>query len=119
MVGRLSTIETIADPETMLGRRLPISATNGFRAIRKGYLRRARPGGRPLALAVTVYCLESSSRRLARRRRIMPAVPASPMTTIGTIMWLAKEPIFAIDHGRLAYSGLTIPPTEIPNQRLR
>jgi ABC-type Na+ transport system ATPase subunit NatA len=61
----------------------PISATKKFMAIRRGYLRKSFPGGRPLALPVVTYCFSSSSSRFARRRRIIAAVPEVPMTTTG------------------------------------
>jgi hypothetical protein len=34
---------------------------------------------------VTTYCLASSSRRLARIRRIIAAVPPNPITRVGTM----------------------------------
>ena len=52
-------------------------------AMRSGYLTSALKGCRPLARAVTTYCFCSSSSRLARSRRIMPAVPAVPMIMTG------------------------------------
>src|SRR5579883_585029 len=83
VVGRFITTETTVAPEMICGRSEPISAMNGLSASRKGYLTKARNGGSPLARAVITYCFCNSSSRLARRRRIMPAVPESPMTMTG------------------------------------
>ena len=72
-----STIAVISAPEMIAGRIEPISATKKFSAMRSGYFTSALNGCRPLARAVTTYCFCNSSSRLARRRRIMPAVPGS------------------------------------------
>ena len=53
VVGSDITIDTIAAPEMIWGKRLPMSAMNGFSDMRSGYLANAFQGGRPLALAVT------------------------------------------------------------------
>ena len=56
VVGSERTIETIADPETICGSILPISAINGFNEVRSGYFISAFMGCNPLALAVNTYC---------------------------------------------------------------
>src|SRR5579862_474654 len=83
VVGSDITMETTAAPEITCGSNEPISETNGLSAKRSGYLNSTLSGGRPLARAVTTYCFCSSSSRLARRRRIMLAVPAVPITMTG------------------------------------
>src|SRR6185436_18061873 len=75
-----STTATMAEPEITEGSRLPMSAMNGFNAMRSGYFTSRRNGGIPLERAVTTYCFCSSSSRFARRRRIMPSVPEVPIT---------------------------------------
>ncbi len=70
-----------------------MSAMKGFSEIRSGYLISSFSGERPLARPVTTYCRFSSSSRLARSRRIMPAVPLVPMTITGTTMCERIEPI--------------------------
>ena len=117
-VGRLSTTETMTEPETSEGIRLPISAMNGLSAMRSGYLTSRRASRRPLARAVVTYCLCSSSRRLARNRRIIAAVPAVPMTTVGTIRCARIDSALATLQGWPIYSGAISPPTDRPNQRL-
>src|SRR5579872_1454199 len=99
VVGSDMTTDTIAAPEITCGNSEPISEMNGFSAIRSGYFSSTRRGGKPLARAVTTYCLCSSSSRLARNRRIMLAVPAVPMTTTGTHIWAMTEPTLPHDHG--------------------
>jgi hypothetical protein len=49
----VTTTDTMAAPETTCGKRLPISEMKGFSAMRNGYFRSNRRGGRPLARAVT------------------------------------------------------------------
>ena len=83
VVGSDMTCETMTAPETSSGNSVPISAMNGLSDMRSGYLSSSRPGGSPLARAVTTYCLCSSSSRLARSRRIMAAVPELPITSVG------------------------------------
>ena len=83
VVGSESTTETMAAPETTCGSRFPMSAMNGLSDIRSGYFTSSRNGGSPFARAVTTYCFWSSSRRFARSRRIMAAVPDVPITTTG------------------------------------
>src|SRR5207249_4009580 len=75
VVGSDMTIDTTAAPEITCGNKEPISEMNGFNAMRSGYLNRILDGRSPLARAVTTYCFCNSSRRLARSRRIMAAVP--------------------------------------------
>ena len=73
----------ISAPEMIAGRIEPISEMKKLSDMRSGYLTSALNGCRPLARAVTTYCFCSSSSRLARSRRIMPAVPAVPMMITG------------------------------------
>ncbi len=51
-VGRLSTIATIAPPETNCGNSPPMPEMNGFSAIRTGYFSSSFIGRTPLARAV-------------------------------------------------------------------
>ena len=51
-VGRLSTMATIAPPDTSCGKILPIALRKGLSAIRTGYLSKRRRGRTPLARAV-------------------------------------------------------------------
>src|SRR5579863_1642957 len=90
-VGNAITTETMTAPEITCGSSEPISLMNGLSAMRSGYLNSAFSGRSPLARAVITYCFCSSSSRLARRRRIIAAVPAVPMTTTGIQMWAATE----------------------------
>src|SRR6185295_4584785 len=113
-----STTATIAEPEITLGSRLPMSAMNGLSAMRSGYFTSRRKGGMPLARAVTTYCFCSSSSRLARRRRIMPAVPEVPMTITGIQRCSSTERNLPQLQGWPRYSGSMMPPTERPNSTL-
>ena len=90
----------------------------GMRAMRNGYLIRSRNGGSPFARAVTTYCFCSSSSKLARSRRIMPAVPAVPMTMTGIHRCSSTETNFAKLIGRSMYSGSMSPPMEVPKTTL-
>ena len=95
VVGSDSTTETMAAPETICGSRLPMSAMKGLSDMRSGYFTSSRNGGSPLARPVTTYCFCSSSRRFARRRRIIAAVPEVPMTTTGIHRCSSTERNFA------------------------
>lgn len=117
-VGRLITTETITDPDTIDGIRLPISAMNGLMAIRSGYLTRSWLSFSPLARPVVTYCRCSSSRRFARKRRIMAAVPEVPMTMVGTIRCASTDMALSKLQGWSMYCGSMSPPTDRPNQRL-
>src|SRR5690606_13004773 len=79
-VGRLSTTETMTEPDTSEGIRLPMSAMKGLSAILSGYLTSSFPSLIPFARAVVTYCRCSSSSRLALSRRIIAAVPDVPIT---------------------------------------
>ena len=76
-----------------------MSAMNGLSAMRSGYFSNSRVGGMPLARAVTTYCFCSSSSRLARRRRIMPAVCEVPITITGIQRWSSTERALSQLHG--------------------
>ena len=76
-----------------------MSETKGLSAMRKGYLKSSRRADMPLARPVTTYCFCSSSSRLARKRRIMPAVPAAPITMTGTQRCPSTEATLAQLHG--------------------
>ena len=52
IIGRLSTIATIAPPEISCGKRLPRPETNGLSARRTGYFSSSFSGRTPLARAV-------------------------------------------------------------------
>ncbi len=99
VVGSDMTTETIAAPEITCGSSEPISEMNGLSAMRSGYLNNALNGCRPLARAVTTYCFCNSSSRLARRRRIMAAVPAEPMTMTGIQICAISDNTFPQLHG--------------------
>ena len=113
-----STTATTAEPEITLGSRLPMSATKGLSAMRIGYFINRRNRGIPLARAVVTYCFCSSSSRLARRRRIMPAVPEVPITSTGIHRWESTDIILSMDQDLPRYSGSMIPPTARPNSTL-
>ena len=115
VVGSESTTETMAAPETIWGSRLPMSAMKGLSDIRNGYFTSSRNGGSPFARPVTTYCFCSSSSRLARRRRIIAAVPEVPMTTTGIHRCSSTDRNFAQLIGRSMYSGSINPPIEVPN----
>src|SRR5688572_7385985 len=83
VVSKDRTMAVISAPEIIAGRIEPISEMKKLSAMRRGYLMSARGGWSPLARAVVTYCFCSSSSRLARRRRIMPAVPAVPIISTG------------------------------------
>ena len=114
VVGRESTTDTTAAPDTTWGNRLPMSATKGLRAIRRGYLTSSRIRGIPFARAVTTYCLRSSSRRFARSLRIIPAVPDVPITTTGIHRCSSTETSFPQLMGCPRYSGSMRPPIDVP-----
>jgi hypothetical protein len=114
VVGSDSTTETMTEPEITSGRSPPMSATNGLMAWRSGYLIRSFSGDRPLARPVTTYCFCSSSRRLARSRRIMPAVPDMPMTITGMTRCWATDQALARLIGCSMYSGSIRPPIDRP-----
>src|SRR5690606_3127418 len=99
VVGSDSTTETTAAPEMSSGRSEPMSAMNGLSAMRNGYLTSALTGWSPLARAVVTYCFCSSSRRLARSRRIMPAVRERPSTIVGSQRCSSTERNFATLQG--------------------
>src|SRR5690606_30474559 len=69
MVGRLMTTETTSPPDSSCGKYQPRVLTTGAMATRVGYLSTRRHSGSPLARAISVYGLLSSSRRLARTTR--------------------------------------------------
>ena len=79
-------MDTTAAPEITCGNSEPISEMNGLSDMRSGYFINTLNGCSPLARAVTTYCFCSSSSRLARSRRIIAAVPDSPITTTGIQM---------------------------------
>ena len=114
VVGSESTTATTAAPDTTCGRRFPMSATKGLRAIRRGYLTSSRIRGMPFARAVTTYCLPSSSRRFARRRRIIPAVPDVPITTTGIHRCSITDTNLPQLMGSPRYSGSMSPPMDVP-----
>ncbi len=118
VVGSDSTTETTAAPEITCGKSAPMSAMNGLSDMRSGYLISALNGERPLARAVTKYCFCSSSSRLARSRRIMPAVPAAPITKTGIQRCLSTETPLARLQGLSRYCGSINPPIEMPNLTL-
>ena len=118
VVGSESTTAVTSAPEMMLGRRLPISDTKKFNAIRKGYLRRSFPGGSPLARPVTTYCFSSSSSRLARRRRIMAAVPEVPITMTGIQRCSSTDINLALLQGWPMNSASMRPPMDVPKYTL-
>jgi hypothetical protein len=116
VVGKLSTTETMTDPETSPGRVQPTVLTNGLSAMRTGYLSTSVRSSRPLARAVSTYGRWSSSSRFARMIRISPAVPPMPSTTIGIHRCCAKSTRRPMLHGLLAYSGENSPPTVMPKR---
>ena len=95
-----------------------MSAMNGFSDMRSGYFTSSRNGGMPLARAVTTYCFCNSSSRLARRRRIMPAVPEVPITITGIQRCVSTEPNLAQLQALSRYSGSMMPPIARPNSTL-
>ena len=101
----------IASPDTSVGSTPPMPLTIGFTAMRTGYLNSSRVSATPLVRAVTTYCLGSSSSSVARSTRIMPAVPALPITISGSGRCLARSTTLPRLHGASAYSGLNRPPT--------
>src|SRR5688572_4587542 len=112
------TTDTMTEPEISSGSRLPMSAMKGLSEMRSGYLMSKRPGGRPLARPVVTYCLLSSSSRLARSRRIMPAVPGRPITSTGIhrcdrIDWNLSQL-----HAAPMYCGSIKPPIEMSKYSL-
>src|SRR5688572_13808076 len=112
------TTDTMTEPEISSGSRLPMSAMKGLSEMRSGYLMSNRPGGRPLARPVVTYCLLSSSSRLARSRRIMPAVPGRPITSTGIhrcdrIDWNLSQL-----HAAPMYCGSIKPPIEMSKYSL-
>ena len=48
--------------------------------------------GTPLALAVRVYCIATSSSICARTERMMPQVPLVPITRMGMIILFKNSP---------------------------
>ena len=92
-----------------------MSAMNGLSDIRSGYFTRSRNGGSPLARPVTTYCFWSSSRRFARRRRIIAAVPEVPMTTTGIHRCSSTDTNFGQLMGWSTNSGSIRPPIDVPN----
>src|SRR3546814_1958061 len=64
-------------------RRPPRSTRNDTLFPYTTLFRSAFSGDSPLARAVTKYCFCISSSMLARSRRIIAAVPAEPITSIG------------------------------------
>ena len=112
------TMATTSAPEITAGRMEPMSAMKKLSDMRSGYLSSAFIGGTPLARAVTTYCFCNSSSRLARRRRIMPAVPAVPITMTGMTMCSAIEANFAQLIGWSMNCASIRWPIEVPNQTL-
>ncbi len=95
-----------------------MSAMKGLIARRRGYLSRSLTGPTPLARPVMTYCFCSSSKRLARKRRIIEAVPEVPMTTTGTQRWAKIDATLPQLQGWSMYTGSMRPPIEVPNQTL-
>src|SRR3546814_14152511 len=85
--------------------------------MRSGYLRTAFSGDSPLARAVTKYCFCISSSMLARSRRIIAAVPAEPITSIGIHRWFTPDTTLAADPGAPLYCGSIRPPVDNPQDR--
>ena len=71
-----------------------------------------------MARAVTTYCFCSSSSRLARILRIMPAVPPAPMMTTGIQLCSRIETTLAHDQGLPMNSGPISPPIDVPKSTL-
>ncbi|MNL61894.1 hypothetical protein D3C87_1858680 [compost metagenome] len=71
-----------------------------------------------MARAVTTYCFCNSSKRLARRRRIMPAVPAVPMMRTGIQICSRIDLNFGQLIAWFRYSRSIRWPMEMPNQIL-
>ena len=108
------TAETITEPDTTCGSRLPMSAMNGLRAILSGYFTRSRPEDSPFARPVTTYCFCNSSRRLARSRRIIPAVPDVPITSTGTQRCSRSDRTLPMVHGWSIYFAAINVPIDVP-----
>jgi len=93
---------------------MPMSAMKGFSDRRNGYFASNLNGGTPFARAVRTYCRCNSSNTLARRRRIIPAVPEVPMMTTGIQMCSKTERNFPQDSGASTYSESIRPPMDVP-----
>src|SRR5690625_699620 len=115
MVGRLITTDTTRPPDRRRGKYQPRVLTTGAIATRVGYFMTIRQPDRPLARAISVYGLLSSSSRLARTTRAIWAVPATPSTIMGSQMWDRRSPTLAQDQGALRYSAEKRPVTVTPN----
>ena len=71
----------------------------GLSATRTGYLNSSERSGRPLALAVTTYCLRSSSKSDPRKTRRIEAVPAVASTSTGAGRCFSMSMTLAKLHG--------------------
>ena len=64
---------------------------------------------------VTTYCFCNSSNKLARKRRIMPAVPDVPITTTGIHKCSRTDSTLSRLQGWFMYSSAISPPMDVPN----
>ena len=87
-----NTIAVTVEPEKRLDNTPPRPETVGLIAALKQYFIMILPSDTPLALAVSVYCLATSSSICALTERMILQVPLVPITTIGMIILFMKSP---------------------------
>ena len=105
-------METMADPDTIAGSKVPIVLMMGFRAIRNGYFKINFHSLTPFARAVITYSFSNSSKSKLLYILIIPAVPAVPITITGTGKCFNKSKNFGKLHSTRRYSGENKPPGE-------
>ena len=118
-VGRLSTMATMVEPETISGSSQPAVAMIGLSATRTGYFITRRCSSTPLARAVITYCFLSSSSSVLRITRTIAAVPAVPATSTGSGRCSSASTTRATLHGSNSYAGENRPPALMPNSLSR